>query len=203
MKYIPFALVLLMCSCSNTPQEQAILDYEQTILGTKTDLSMKIVSLEKVKDLTAEDSVRLYLDSRIEGNLSIEDVEKQMLRYDSLAAFTDSMKTHYAELMQAEYAKPPLKQNYDKIDIYIEAKYQYSLKASEAEGEAMLRRAIVEKANKIKAKTGVLATLYKCTYTIKNPMLNNVKQELTKTYVFSPSGQIVDAYMFGGQSEKQ
>jgi hypothetical protein len=37
----------------------------------------------------------------------------------------------------------------------------------------------------------VLLTKYKCTYTIKNPLLNNVEQELTKLYYISNSGKIV------------
>jgi hypothetical protein len=38
----------------------------------------------------------------------------------------------------------------------------------------------------------ILATKYKCTYSLKNPFLNNAKQEETRIFLISPENKVLE-----------
>ena len=126
--------MFFLVSCSPTNEERVIMDFEQNINGTKTDLSMKIKTLEKVGVVTAADSATI-LDEKIKKG-----TERRIGHYKMEEVNMDWLATN-----KIYKSKPD----------------------------------------------SVLLTKYKCTYTIKNPFLNNVEQELTKLYHISNSGKIV------------
>ncbi|MHB9143678.1 MAG: hypothetical protein ACYC25_17610, partial [Paludibacter sp.] len=58
-KFLPL-LFLLLVACGQSKTEKLILDYEQTIGNTKTDLSMKIQELKETGKITGLDSLNFY-----------------------------------------------------------------------------------------------------------------------------------------------
>jgi len=179
-----FGVFLLFSSCMNMQTEKRLIaDYEQNFDGTITDLSLKILKIERLRAILASDSLiiaREYLETKRASKIqefkiyinsdmeSIRDYESKLANRknlydfeiksyeDNIAAKEKSIKNWEASIL-----------NYEGTckDTFLEETYKNVQNYEANLGE-------------------ILAYEYKVTYSIKNPFLNNVKQTLTKNYFF-------------------
>jgi hypothetical protein len=171
-------VLILVTSCSPTKEEKIIMDFEQNIGGTKTDLSMKIKSLEPAGVVKAADSVLIY-DEKIKNG-----TERMITFYKNrLSQSLSSIQTYTLLKDKEEVARLKRLMQSDTLSI----KNFENGEIEKTEYADWYATNKIYKAN----PDSVLLTKYKCTYTIKNPLLNNVEQELTKLYYISNSGKIV------------
>lgn len=158
---------LMMFSCTNE-LEQRIIDHEQTLdENTVIDLSMKIVSLEKVQDVLVKDSI-FYLKNKID-TLKMRFYPEE----DISVIINDTIKKDLSHLVET-YSKLHKRKPYDSFyeENYKSWKYTEELYLSYVN---LLEK--YENSNKEK-----LGEIWKCVYTIKNPILNNAEQKITNTY---------------------
>lgn len=166
------SIVIAITACTDK-KKQLIADFEQTTGNVKTDLGFKVKSLKLSKKVTALDSLRIAFGDANEADY--------MNRIDSMADVLIQIKIkreHQIDSLRLVSEKEPayLKVHYDElIDSFEESLELYEELISEKEPQ----RAYAENPKK------VLANIWTCTYTVKNPMMNNVKQEITKDYVFN------------------
>lgn len=168
--------LLLICiafaSCSN-PQAELIADYEQTVLNTKTDLSLDVKEIEKIGEIKGEDSLVFYMKSIGTYTKGSEEVVLDSLisYYQSDSFFNDCIKS----LSRM------------KIISKLDSKDTLECRNEAIENVKGLKKDL----DKIKyyKNSGVLANKYKATYTIKNPLLNGAEQEITNVYLFSPDNK--------------
>jgi hypothetical protein len=188
---ISLMLMIVVCSCGNSPQEISILNQEQVIDGIKTDLSMDIKSLEKVGIVKYGDSTKVLSEliqkQATEKILHLLDrstkylYEKREYEFTLIVAKTKERKDHAKKTitMLGEW----IADNRKRIDNLKEGKYSLTPLAP-----------IAARLERYKASPdSVFAEKYICTYTIKNPLLNNVTQEMTKEYILSLDGTKVFA----------
>lgn len=176
-KYLFFVFaVLLFTSClQNGRQKQLISDREQTIGGTKTDLSLKIKSLKKVKTITAKDSCDYMMKGYEKWNLDSINTEINRSK-DMYKLYSDS-----AAMVDA--GTIDLKDSY----FHIHKEYYNNMSGIYYSNVTLLERAKEYYENPSKT----LANIWNCTYTIKNPFLNNIEQELTKQYLFNADNSYI------------
>lgn len=155
-----------------------ISDYEQTIGNTKTDLSLDIQELKNVGYVLNRDSMRFYGD-KIE---SLKSTLCKVLKVDSvktkdMESIVDSMRKHYSDLNDKNL-------DYASLDSFIIWNRRSSF---------LMRNSIYY--NKFSFKRdSVYVNKWLCTYSIKNPLLNNAKQTITKTYfIYSDESGILRA----------
>jgi len=166
MKRFFLPLILLMVACAPSKVEKLISDYEQTNGSTKTDLSLKIQELKEIGKVTGADSAMFYqakVDSVLK-KLSGKDLKSFNIINQYLDTIVDSY-THICELNYTEFYA-------EKLKYYSETRSNLRINNLEA-----LKYGII--------KDSVFAVRFDCTYTIKNPVLNNVKQTIKKTYYIS------------------
>lgn len=193
MKYtFLFAATLLVACGAPTKREQAILDYEQTTNGVKTDLSMKILKLEKLHDTTGPDSASILTEEILGRPMSLDELKQEYDRYDSIVAGLDSLVNKYDKLYQDESIKA--RKNYELLSVYNDARTNFKIKKVEPEIHLSKLESMISVVAELRERNWVLNSTYRCTYKIKNPLLNNAEQEITKNYVFSPAGAIVNSY---------
>ena len=182
-------IIFVVLSCSPSAQEQAVLNYEQTVDGTKTDLSMDIISLEKTGLIKFSDSLVTYKE------LFALEVDETTLKYDT-RIYEYKRKVVDAMYSLATARLPQSVKHWrETIDLYESLAKADSLRNqkiksgdysnSELEGKYKLLKRYES------SPDSLIADKYICSYSIKNPMLNGVKQELTKEYWISPSNKIV------------
>lgn len=164
-KYLLFVLVaVLIVSCTDK-KAKTIADYEQTIGETKTDLSLKVKSLDLVKSFTGNDSLKILLNGIKEKDFA------DIIKNQTLIANND--------IKSASKNIEKYKNSENIYDQNIVSSNEELLKSSNHLLDVCTR---AEKY--LKTKNIVIANEWKCTYTIKNPLLNNATQEITKYYVF-------------------
>lgn len=187
--FIKCVLFFSLEACAPSVHEQAIIDYEQTTGGgTRTDLSMKVISLEKGEDITAEDSVKIFMVNKFGSDtFTVNKIKSRIHDYTLMYNRLDSLVAKYDSLMQTT-------KSIDMVDIYADSKEEFDSKRFDYEMKLHNLQSIADSLQLLRAKTGILASVWKCNYSIRNPFLNNVKQELTKSYVFSPQGKILASY---------
>ena len=185
------SILILFASCQQSKQEKAIQDYVEDFNGTKTDLSFKVKSLDKVRDINGKDSVS-YLLKEIGDTASLEYLEKMIAVFDSICERYDSIASYYAKQLDEEYGKAIGKKNYELINLFDEGNRRYSEKAHDKKGTyielCVLKANIKTYQNK---GDSILVAEWKCTYTVKNPFLNNVSQQITKTFYLSPDNKVI------------
>lgn len=179
-------LVFIFSSCSKSPEEKAILKYEQTIEGVFTDMSMKINNLEKIDVVTANDSALFY--QNLFETESVELIEAERFVANSFQGTVD----FYKEMLNTGYVSAEGKKDFKKtLKETLEALEKTQLRVKQFENgdfRGTYCEKIVQKADGFESRENeVIATVYKCTYTIKNSLLNNVKQTIVKKYIVSDS----------------
>lgn len=181
MKKIFFVSVLagVLLSCGPSKVEKLILAYEQTIGNTKTDLSMKIQKLKDVGKITGNDSLKVLLSTfEIKKAEKIEYLTKS-IKQDSillLKSKKDASDPDVGFIYQSsvELYSDLIKSSKKAIEIY----------KTDCKG-TFLEISFQEIKKYESIKDSVLEIKYDCTYTIKNPFLNNVTQTIKKTYYIS------------------
>lgn len=169
-----------MVSCGKSKEEQLIADYAQTLQNTKIDLNFKMISLEKLEDITAKDSLtalKEYFkekrDKKILG-FSIKKETYKGLLETAKNNLEETPKNHESTVKMyqghiEEYTKEL--ENVDKsialydgdcIGTFLEPVVS-SIKDYENRGDE------------------ILASKFKAVYSMDNPLLKT-KQEITKLY---------------------
>lgn len=183
---IPLLVITLTTiSCQKSKEEILIADYAQTLGSAKMDLNFKLQRLEKIKDITANDSALIL-------TLTFEEKKKIKLEQLSESLNDSTMLKFYKE--QLELAKKN-----KALNSLVES-YTSNIKSE--------REAIQQTKNYIELYNGdckgtfleplyisikeyetspekLLATEYNVTYSIENPLLNNVKQEINGVFVLN------------------
>lgn len=184
--FYPVILLFSIAGCSPSPLEQAILDFEQVIDGTKTDLAMEIKSLKKIEPLTFSDSAKILADSlQVSSEREIDAARRRIDKFtilirEQLLIMTEATLKARAEQAEktANKYKSIIDSDYKRIEIYQSADYENTALAG-----------TYKKLKRFEASPdSVLADKYECIYTIKNPLLNYAEQELHKVYFITPEG---------------
>ncbi|MGD9930251.1 MAG: hypothetical protein AB7U05_09535 [Mangrovibacterium sp.] len=170
--YVLIAFAMLVFSCTPNKVETLISDYEQTIENTKTDLSLKIEKLKQNGIISASDSINFYQN-----------------QLDSLKRQTYSDKSK-SDTLSNKYLVQILNEAYIRTSTsYVNYGGQILKEASKRDEEMFMLAERYDKAlNEMlkKPSNEILAKKYNCTYTIKNPILNNAKQTIIKNYLIAP-----------------
>ena len=170
MKSFVFILfvVALFSSCSNDPREQIISDYEQTSGDTKTDLSLNVLEIIELGSVNAIDSLKILVPN-----------------------FEAKKREHINFLMERieEDKKSPAISSTNEMTIKI---WEDGIKKYESDCKGTFLEEDYNRIKRLESDTSkILYNKVKVTYSIKNPFLNNVKQELTKVYMFTPDNKII------------
>ena len=189
--FVIIIILLSVIACSQSPEEKAIMDYEQSIDGTKTDLSMKIESLIQIGSLTCDDSAKILSKTLEEqAALGIERADKKFIEYhdkireqiDILASTRNKARTDQAQKMIDMYLK------------FIKADSIRRVRFEQKDYEHTHLQNIYRKMKRFESTPdSSLASKFDCRYTIKNPSLNFAEQEIRKTYFITPDGKISHA----------
>jgi len=176
-------LSALLLSCATDPREELISDYEQIIDGTKTDLDLKVIDLIELGTVTAQDSLSILLpefiekrDNKIKTIQESIEKDKEQIEY-----YKDQQKKFgmsYKEMIEMYEQTIEISKN--SINIY-----QTDCKGSFLEWHYNRIQELKKDTSKI------LCNKVRATYSIKNPVLNFAKQELTKVYMFSPNNDSI------------
>jgi len=177
-----FSLILL-CACStNSEVKNLIKDYEQIVNGVKTDLNLKIVSLDKFGKVSNNDSLKYYFEQYKKGfdkDIADRMTLDSMINRFSMAVITfKELNKSYNESMNKE-TSIELKEFYLKLMIEVEKNIH-----NDSVSLIVLKKYSTN-------KDSIIGNIYKCKYTIHNPFLNNVKQEIEKTYVVSTDNKLI------------
>lgn len=158
-------IICIAVSCKPTGIEKLISDYEQTMGNTKIDLNLKINKLEKTGEITASDSAKLII------NELTETVDPNRISIIEKMKFKNELErsNKWIEVMDSMFRNGIGWEDWMKIKSKI-----IQLQKLEATYITQDPKA-------------ALAYNYKCTYTIKNPILNGIKQEITNTYIVNKS----------------
>lgn len=177
MKKLMFiaSIVVLIASCKPSQIETLITDYEQNFDGTSIDLNLKINSLEKIGVYTGADSLSFYsdiIDSMKREFYPKSDIDT--IPNDTVLVALDNLYHTYKSGIDLDYA-------------YYYPKSQHWLNNFNSFKSKLVS---FDKFSTI--KDSVLFDIYKCNYTIKNPMLNNAEQTITSKYfILSDESKII------------
>lgn len=201
-------ILLAFQSCKPNKTEQSILDYRQTVGKTKTDLSMKIIKLERQTEITAKDSFEIIkgvLKKKAEKIIEVNNEyltvnypawiqsERENLAKTTNSSFRNStigLINRYEERMnEAIVETEALKQDYFK-GLQMVSK---NIKKSEDDELAHLYMDSILRLHEYYKHKGnqILAIVYNCLYSIKNPELNNVKQEIEDKFLLTPDNKVI------------
>jgi hypothetical protein len=160
--------LLAGCSKPASKEELAIKAYAQTLSkDTKMDLDFKLIELKDMGEVKAQDSLTYFRARYKKGNL---------------IAFADTIKSRLDQ----------------RNKIIADAESKGSMRRSTKEYIEKLKADIPEITTGLKLlekyltdSTRVLYKKIQCHYTIKNPMLNNAQQEITRVYRYDAGKDIV------------
>jgi hypothetical protein len=178
--------MLFCCGCAAPSQEEtAISNHVQTVGNTKTDLSFEMQELNFVKDVKATDSLNIL--TKLYNGAGKQNTVAEMHHHlnSSFKVFKDLQKTYRFKVDSLDAVKNPTGLVYDLKVIYLEALIKMSK-------EFPFDSVQLTQFNKYYADpTRLLCKEYRAKYSIKNPLLNGVKQELDRTAYLSPQGDKV------------
>lgn len=177
-------IIFVSCSsligCAPSPEEKAILDYEQVVDGVKTDLSMGIQSIEKTGVITGTDSLKPLNDSL--NSLAFDRMQVLFKEIDHYLNLTSEQNL----ITITATSKARVQQAQRSIKMYRTITNAYTAELKRYERKHYDSTELHKIYSKLKAyeskPDSVLASRYRCTYTINNPAMNFAKQEITKTY---------------------
>lgn len=186
----------LMISCGKNKSEQMLYDYQQKNVKSLNfdlaDLDFNIQHVEKVKDITATDSLKY--------------IKKELAEY-----WKKNPKQSLVDTLSFKYVKDVLNESITQNDtlykLYQKATltairiddYSYELESKRKRDKAMddmfsykKTLAEVEKLenyyNKLSENPdSILSTKYEANYSLKNPMLGNTKQTFDKKFYTNAS----------------
>jgi len=193
MKRITLLLIMtaLFVSCGKNKGEQMLYDYQQNNVKALNfdlaDLDFEIKSVEKVKDITAKDS--------------LGELKKEFAQYwekDAEQSLVDTLSFKYVKSVLNE----TITQKDTLYKLYQEAvltairidDFSYELDSKRKRDDAMDEMFSYKKTlsevetiekyyNKLAQKPdSILSTKYKANYSLKNPMLGNTKQTFEKIF---------------------
>ncbi len=205
MKYLTLlsaALIILGCT---DERSTVIADYVQTNGNIKTDMSFSLKTIEDLGEVYGRDS--LAIATPLFGEMKSRVINNSFSRietYKTLCASTSrSIQDYKTNAIWKRVYGADLKTKIAEEEASL-AKYQATLKSevdfvSKIQNDSIPWIDEVEKLdvgrayNQIKKYEAnpdiVLAHKTKVTYSIINPLLNNAKQEVTKTFAFSPDNK--------------
>lgn len=171
MKKITLSIMLaiLMLACGQSKIETLIADHEQNFGGTITDLSFKAKEVKLIGSWSTLDSAAVYA-SRID---SIKAIYFKGENIDSISSYSaldeiDSMAVTYRRMYES----------FGDI-MYLKHERQWVQ-------NKMNFLNLMENHNQFHSVDTPLYNIYECTYTIKNPFLNNAVQTITNKYFITP-----------------
>ena len=182
---------IIMVSCGKNKGEQMLYDYQQKNVSALNfdlkDLDFKIQKVERLGDITASDSMKLVksefaehwtnnLEQSIIDTLSFEYVKNVL---NTSIAQKDTLQNLYQEAVLLAIKIDDYSYELEskrKRDIAINEKYSYKELLSKIEN-------LETRYNELsKNPETLLSTKYKASYSLKNPMLSNVKQTFNKVF---------------------
>lgn len=170
-----------LISCGKSKEEQLIADYAQTMGDAKMDLNFKMKNLEKIEDITAKDSLEIlksYFDEKRGNKISefqegIDRNKENLDKYTKQLAETNPNHTSLVELYE-KYI------NEAKSEV---ERYEQNIKLYEGDCKGtFLEPVLISIKDYEKKGDEILVSKFKANYTVNNPLLNNTKQEITRTY---------------------
>tara|TARA_R110000868_G_scaffold76573_3_gene220128 strand:- start:9590 stop:10192 length:603 start_codon:yes stop_codon:yes gene_type:complete len=188
---LPLFAIFMLASCQSD-QEKLILNHEQTLGETKIDLSMSVEELEFVGTITGSDSINILITDAFGSPITTDSIQRMVTMLDSTMADWASYGVKYDSLFYSESSKSYADMNMELIDIYTKARIDAE------KGRLKVELLLLEVSN-VQTKVNnygstpdkVLGNKWSCVYTIKNPLLGNAEQTITKTYVFSPDNKSI------------
>lgn len=175
MKNLIFILSMFCVSCS-PGKEELIKQFEETTGNTKTDLFFKVKEIHLIGTITAKDSleyyVKLFKDKFYDSPNSSDEILKMIkteLSGEANEKLIDSLKNSIVENKTKGKEYQVLQDVIDRYEPMIIL------------GKKVQRG--IEKYSPLSNE--IIGNKWQCTYTIKNPMLNNTKQEITNQYLFN------------------
>jgi len=175
MKKLTILLVaVLFTSCTESKEKQLVSNHEQRIGNTQTDLNLKFQKFEFVKDFTAKDSaliLKKYFEEKKLKKITL--MQDEIKKNKSVIKGYEVLSTFDKDLL-----KEITKDNYKEIE-----RYQSIIDLYNGDCKDTFLEPILKNISDFELKPdSILAKEYDVTYTILNPLLNNVKQTLSKTY---------------------
>lgn len=181
-------IAAVACSCTQSREERSIIEYEQTVGGTKTDLSIKIKSLTKSGSLTAGDSAKALakiLDEQ--AVLSITKSKEKFIEYHNKIREQIDILTMTRSKARSEQAQKT-------IDMYLNFMRVDSIRSAHLEQKDFINTPLHDIYRKMKRfesnPDSIIASKFDCRYSIKNPALNFANQEIHKIYFITSDGKI-------------
>lgn len=184
LKFTAFILsIIIYTGCTDpvtSEVSKVVSDHEQTMGNSKIDLNLKVQSVEFVKDYYAKDSLEI-----IEKYLK----EKKEEKLISLNQQLDEGISDSADLVEKinsakfESVKKIYKDGLEKRTEYLQLTRK-AINSYNTNFEGTILESTYKNIQALKENPEEkLYTIYKVTYKINNPMLNNVEQEITKYYL--------------------
>lgn len=179
---------LILFSCSSDARIQLIADREQIIDGTKTDLSLKVLNLKELGSVTAADSLKILEQDFIKSrDNAIESYNGLIAMHQGfLQSHLSTAKTEEFKEIRDDYLR------YAKEDEAHINECKEMIKKFETDCSGTILEPMFKHIAKLKRDTTrILCNKVQATYSINNPFLNNVKQELTRIYLFTPNNDSI------------
>lgn len=165
-KFTLLMSLIILISCSKSKEEILISDYVQTNGNIKTDLNFKLLKLDKITIIRAIDSIE-YFENRIKEE--IKGVTQSNI--ELIKTLTDSGLYDVVKIL--EDRNDSISKN-----LFSEKSYLYK---------------IDKKLNEYRQDSlSELALKYKVTYSVINPLLNNVTQTTTKYFYLNTEKVLSD-----------
>jgi len=183
-----------MISCGKSKEEQLISDYAQTLGDAKMDLNFKMISLEKIKDITAKDSLSIFTEY-----FNVKKAEKIESLTETLESEKEQLEYHYKNLEDKKKNLASTKKSSDYYSIYVgwvedeEKSIEDSKKSIKMWEDAItnyngdckgtfLEPVLISIKDYEKKGDEILVSKFRANYSMNNPLLNNTKQEITRIY---------------------
>lgn len=161
--------LFILVSCSPSKEELLISDFEQTIGNTKTNLNLKFNKLEFIKNITWKDSLDFYIEYfEKKRDEKINELEESIQMNKNIL---NTITIEPIKIFKSKEFEIENKKKQSQIDLY----------KSDCKGTFLEEvYSIINTPNL--NRDSILSKVYDVVYTIKNPMLNNVEQTISKTY---------------------
>lgn len=178
--------VCLFIGCASK-EEGAIADYIQHKDNVETDLGFKTISSKGLGNITAKDSLDILEKEFAENRkLDLENLYKKKendeYRLSEEKRFARNNQP-YHDQMTKKYWEDAIK---EKENILTETERLIKLYETDCIGTRLEQDVYqIYRYKELGAK--LLAVRVECTYSIINPLLNNVRQEITETFILTPN----------------
>lgn len=177
------AFLITLISCGYSPEEQMLFDYlnnasMKTLKVNINDLDFKIISLEKVKDISASDSLEIvqkYFDEK--KNKKIGQFEDEIKRDEIRIAKNEEL----IRSINVNDVTKTVQEWVDKDKVNIE-RNQKNIELYNGDCKGTFLEPVLVKINNYKSEPNkILSVKYKANYSMNNPLMK-VKQTFNKYY---------------------